>query len=57
MGSIWNTNCLILRSDKRKWTYSARCLQLVSFVERSGSGVELRTLDKEKPSSNPLLRC
>ena len=27
------------------------------FVERSGSGVELRTLDYENPSSNPVLWC
>ena len=26
---------------------------LVSIVERSGSGVELRTLDYENPGSNP----
>ena len=25
--------------------------------ERSGSGVELRTLDYENPGSNPVLRC
>ena len=25
-------------------------------VERNGSGVELRTLDYEKPGSNPVLR-
>ena len=28
-----------------------------SDVERSGSGVELRTLDYENPGSNPVLRC
>ena len=27
------------------------------FVERSGSGVDLRTLDLENPGSNPVLRC
>ena len=26
-------------------------------LERSGSGVELRTLDYENPGSNPVLRC
>ena len=29
----------------------------VSTVERTGSGVERRTLDYEKPGSNPVLRC
>ena len=28
-------------------------LRFVLFVERSGSGVELRTLDNENPGSNP----
>ena len=28
-----------------------------TVVERSGSGVELRTLDYENPGSNPVLRC
>ena len=27
------------------------------YVERNGSGVELRTLDYENPGSNPVLRC
>ena len=27
------------------------------FVERDGSGVELRTLDYENPGSNPVLQC
>ena len=26
-------------------------------IERSGSGVELRTLDLENPGSNPVLWC
>ena len=28
-----------------------------AFVERNGSGVELRTLDYENPGSNPVLWC
>ena len=27
------------------------------YVERGGSGVEIRTLDYENPGSNPVLRC
>ena len=29
----------------------------IGKVQRSGSGVELRTLDKEDPGSNPVLPC
>ena len=36
--------CLYLRSE---------CLYSVTHVERSGSGVELRTLHYENPGSNP----
>ena len=33
------------------------CGSPTAVVERSGSGVELRTLDYENPGSNPVLRC
>ena len=32
-------------------------LRTIHFIERNGSGVELRTLDYENPGSNPVLRC
>ena len=48
---------LILRSEKKKWTYSARRKHVVNFVECNGSVVELHTLDYENPVSNPVLRC
>ena len=39
------------------YTGTAREQSYYYFVERNGSGVELRTLDYENPGSNPVLRC
>ena len=37
--------------------YFSQCNSVTLFVERNGSGVELRILDYENPGSNPVLRC
>ena len=45
---------LLVECDKEKLTFNnSKRQNTVSIVERSGSGVELRTLDYENPGSNP----
>ena len=38
-------------------TTTTTTITTTTTVERSGSGVELRTLDYENPGSNPVLWC
>ena len=45
------------KEKQRRWLFSCYCksavAQVIVIVERSGSGVGLRTLDYENPGSNP----
>ena len=43
----------IQKETVKKYEKSNAMLQNYMYVERSGSGVELRTLDYENPGSNP----